>query len=251
MSNLMRAEWFRIRRSKNIFIILLSTELVVLLFQFIGDDGFRINAAEYFSYHANMGVMMAVFTATLIVSEPFNSKLADYEIMKGTPPMHTIISKTLMSLIIETVTYYLPTMILLKIFDGENITLKMMLLLYLCIIKLTVVSMSLAVIFKGMLGNMLFFFVFSFANIPLVLISGVTGADLTQLTSYMTSTQLVMIGGTDILDMSKVFEEQDMLMSLDSAHIGSKVIISLAVVTAVMTALAYRALKCKKQIDTV
>ena len=53
------------------------------------------------------------------------------------------------------------------------------------------------------------------------------------------------------MPISKVFEEQDMLMSLDSAHIGSKVIISLAVVTAVMTALAYRALKCKKQIDTV
>ena len=131
MNNLMKAEWFRLRRSGNTLKTVIMLFVMAVVFQFVGNDGLEINAYTYFS-HASIGFSLSVVIAAAFVGGTFNSHLADYEIMKGTPPMLTILSKTLTVLYLITAFYLLPSMILVKIFDSENLTVSMMILLFLC-----------------------------------------------------------------------------------------------------------------------
>ncbi|MCR5121303.1 MAG: hypothetical protein K6B74_02660, partial [Ruminococcus sp.] len=141
MNNLMKAEFIRIRRSGSLFFVLIFIGVISALMQFVGNEGLSIDALTFFT-HSSMGLSICICATAGIVCETFDSRAAHYEIMKGTPPMLIIMNKILVTLMIATATYFLPTMILLKIFDGANITLSMMLLLYLCFIKLTVFFVS-------------------------------------------------------------------------------------------------------------
>ena len=243
MNNLMKAEWYRLRHSGNLLLILIFVGICAVLMQFVGDSGIQVTAEIYY-LRASMGMAVAVGSVTAIVAATFNNRLANYEIMKGTPPMIMILSKILISLLIVTVLYFIPSFVLLLIYDSEKLTLTMILLTFLCVFKLTLVSTAICFIFKDAVGVILFFLAFVFQSTPLVLLQNVIGIDVVPLTPYLTNTQLIIIG-------DQVFESDDLAMPLDKSYFVLKMIASFIVVAAIMLAIAHRSLKNKWEIRMI
>lgn len=238
MNNLMKAEWFRLRHSGNCLLILLFLGMCAVMLQYSGSDGLEITA-EMFFVHSSMGMAIAVGGITALIAGTFNNRLVNYEIMQGTPPEIMVLSKMLMSLMLVTAVYFLPTALLLVIFDRGSITLPMMLLTFICTAKLTVTAMGINIILKDATGTVIFIFGLAFQSMPLVILQNVLKIDAEKFTPYLTSTQLMIIGNMNIVDLD------ELSMPLDMAHIEIKVIASFIVMTAVITAIAYKSLKNK------
>ena len=238
MNNLMKAEWFRLRRSGSLLSIILLIGFCSVALQFLGNDGPTVTVESYF-LHASMGIAMAVGSVSAIVAGTFNNRLANYEIMKGTPPMTMILSKTLMTLIVVTVIYFIPSFVLLLIYDSSDITLPMILLTYVCVIKLTVISESVCIIAKDGMGAVMFLLAFAFESVPLLFLQNVLGINAVPLTPYLTSTQLMIIGDSGSVDL------EDLSLALDKSYIEAKVLVTFIIFTAVMFGIAYKSLKNK------
>ena len=244
MNNLMKAEWYRLRNSGNLLLILVLVGICSVVMQFVGDNGIKVCAKSYY-LSASIGMAIVVGSITGIVTATFNNRLANYEIMKGTPPMIMIFSKILISLIMVTVLYFIPSFVLLLICDGEKITLTMVLLTFVCILKLTLVSTAVCIIFKDAAGVTLFFIAFVFQSAPLVLLQNVVGINVVLLTPFITSTQLIIIGNLQTLDL------ENFTMPLNTSHFALKIIASFIIVAAVLLPVAHRSLKNKWEIKMV
>lgn len=244
MNNLMKAEWYRLRHSGNTMIFILLIGVVAVLLQFMGNDGPDATAKSFY-IHSSLGMAIAVGGVTGVILSTFNNRLADYEIMKGTPPMTMILGKTLMTLTIVTVIYFLPSVAAVLINDRANLTLSMILLTYVCVIKLTVIAVSLCIMCKDAVGSVAFVMLLAFESVPLVFLQNVLGINTVPLTSYLTSTQLIIIGNIGVIDLD------ELSMELDTSHIGIKVIISFAVLAALMIAAAHKSLKDKWEIRLI
>ena len=240
MNNLIKAEWFRLRHSGNCLLILLFLGMCAIVLQYSGSNGLAVTSKMFF-VHSSIGMAIAVGGITALIADTFNNRLVNYEIMKGTPPEIMILSKMLLSLILVTAVYFLPNVLLLVIFDRGSITLPMMFLTFICTAKLTVTAMAIDIILKDAAGTVIFIFGLAFQSMPLVILQNVLNIDAVKFTPYLTSTQLMIIGNMNVIDLD------DFSMPLEMSHIGIKVIASFIVITAVMTAAAYMSLKNKWQ----
>ena len=240
MNNLIKAEWFRLRHSGNCLLILLFLGMCAIALQYSGSNGLAVTSKMFF-VHSSIGMAIAVGGITALIADTFNNRLVNYEIMKGTPPEIMILSKMLLSLILVTAVYFLPNVLLLVIFDRGSITLPMMFLTFICTAKLTVTAMAIDIILKDAAGTVIFIFGLAFQSMPLVILQNVLNIDAVKFTPYLTSTQLMIIGNMNVIDLD------DFSMPLEMSHIGIKVIASFIVITAVMTAAAYMSLKNKWQ----
>ncbi|MBO5571934.1 MAG: hypothetical protein J5926_04340 [Ruminococcus sp.] len=247
MNNLIKAEWFRLRHSGssvlsgNLFIIIFMN-LIITLFQFIGSEGLDISAMAFVT-HAGMGIAMSVMVPAAMITGTFDSRLANYEIMKGTPPLQTVLSKMLLVLILNTVFYFIPSIILVQIFDSGVLTAKMILLMYVCIAKSIVFATSICILFKSGAGTVIFVFAFAFQTMPLVILQYFTGIDMSAAASWFTTTQVMIIGNQLLFDL------EDMTLPLDGSYIEIKVILSFMITVAVMIPLAHKSLKDKWEIQ--
>lgn len=247
MNNLIKAEWFRLKHSgssvlsSNLF-IMAFTCLLMTLFQFIGNEGLDISALAFVT-HAGMGIAMSVMMPAAMITGTFDSRIANYEIMKGTPPLQTIISKILLVLILNTVFYFIPSIILVQIFDSGILTAKMILLIYVCIAKSVVFATSICILLKSGVGVVIFVFAFAFQTIPMVILQYFTGIDMSSAASWFTTTQVMIIGNQLLFDL------EDITLPLDGSGIEIKVILSFMILTAVMISLAYKSLKDKWEIQ--
>lgn len=246
MNNLIKAEWFRLKHSgssvlsSNIF-IMAFTCLLMTLFQFIGSEGLDISAMTFVT-HTSMSFTMSVMAPAAMITGTFDSRIANYEIMKGTPPLQTVLSKILLVLILNTVFYFIPSITLVQIFDSGLLTAKMILLMYVCIAKAVVFATSICILFKSGVGTVIFVFAFAFQTMPLVILQNITGIDMSSAASWFTTTQVMIIGNQLLFDL------EDMSLPLDESGIELKVILSFVILTAVMIPLAYKSLKEKWEI---
>ena len=246
MNNLIKAEWFRLKHSgssvlsSNIF-IMAFTCLLMTLFQFIGSEGLDISAMTFVT-HTSISFAMSVMAPAAMITGTFDSRLANYEIMKGTPPLQTVLSKILLVLILNTVFYFIPSITLVQIFDSGLLTAKMILLMYVCIAKAVVFATSICILFKSGGGVVIFLFAFSFQTMPLLILQNITGLDMSSAASWFTTTQVMIIGNQLLFDL------EDMTLPLDGSGIELKVILSFVILTAVMIPLAYKSLKEKWEI---
>ena len=243
MNNLMKAEFFRLRHTGFLKLIILL-DLTAVFFQFVGDEGLEINAHSFF-FHAMMGFSMALCCTSCIVCSTFNDRCAYYEVMKGTPPIQMILYRIIITLSLVTAVYFLPTVILLKISDGENFTLPMILLLFVCIAKLTVFFVSMCVIFNGVVGTILAMLMVVFNSMPLVILQNIAHINVVPLTSYLTTTQIMLIGDLPMLDLEEI------ALPLDTSYTGLKVVISFIVLSALMILAANKLLRDRKQFDAL
>ena len=247
MNNLIKAEWFRLRHSGssvlsgNLFIITFMS-LAMTLFQFIGSEGLDISAMAFVT-HAGTGIAMSVMMPAAMITGTFDSRIANYEIMKGTPPLQTVLSKILLVLILNTVFYFIPSIILVQIFDSGILTAKMILLIYVCIAKSIVFATSICILFKSGVGTVIFLFAFAFQTMPLVILQYFTGIDMSAAASWFTTTQVMIIGNQLLFDM------EDLTLPLDGSYIEIKVILSFMITVAVMISLAHKSLKDKWEIQ--
>ena len=206
MNNLMKAEWFRLRHSGNCLLILLFLGMCAIMLQYSGNRGLEITA-EMFFVHSSMGMAIAVGGITALIAGTFNNRLVNYEIMQGTPPEIMVLSKMLMSLMLVTAVYFLPTALLLVIFDRGSITLPMMLLTFICTAKLTVTAIGIDIILKDATGTVIFVFGLAFQSAPLVLLQNILNIDAVKLTPYLTSTQLIIIGNMKVIDLDELYAQ--------------------------------------------
>lgn len=244
MSNLMKAEWFRLRHSGNSLTICIAVCIVVVLMQFVGDEGFYITAEMLFT-HASVGVVASVLSAAAMITGTFNSRVANYEIMKGTPPMLSVLSKTVMAFLIVTVFYYIPSIILIMIFDSGKLTIPMILLFLVCIAKVVVMAVSICIIFKDAAASGIFMFLFMFQTTPLLVLQNLLDKDMSSVAAWFTTTQLSVIGCQTIYNFDM------MALPLDASHIELKVILSFILLTAVMFLLANKSMKEKWELRLI
>ncbi|MCR5111885.1 MAG: hypothetical protein K6B38_13450 [Ruminococcus sp.] len=241
MSNLMKAEWFRVRHSGNTLTMVITMCFIIVLMQFVGDAGLSITAEMLFT-HSSIGVVSSVLMITAMITGTFNNRVANYEVMKGTPPMLSILSKTFMAFLMVTAFYYIPSIILIMIFDSGKLTIPMILLFLVCIAKVVVMAVSICIIFKDAAASVLFMFLFMFQTAPLLLLQNLLDKDMSSAAAWFTTTQMSIIGSQTIYNF-------DILaLPLDSSHIELKVILSFILLTAVMFLLAYKSLKEKWEI---
>ena len=244
MNHLMKAEWFRLRHSGKTMTGLLFVGLITTVLQFVGNEGMQINVLTFFE-HSSVGVMCVILGVVGLISNTFNNRLIDHEIMKGTPPMQTILSRILIASACVTVLYYIPTVILLMIFDGASLHLPMLLLLYICLIKLTAAAQAVCIFFHDGCAVMVFCFGFAFESMPLVIIQNFTPFDAAEAASWLTSTQLMMLGSITNVELEAIS------MPLDTSYLELKIIVSAVVLVAVMIAAAHRSLKEKWDIRLI
>ena len=244
MNDLIKAELFRLRHSGNTMTGMIFIGLLATVMQFVGNEGMHIDVITYFD-HVTVGVVIVICGVVGLVSNTFNNRLINHEIMKGTPPMQTILCRIMVSSACVTILYYIPTVILLTIFDREKLHLPMLVLLFICLIKLTAAVQALCIFFKDGCGIMVFLFAFAFESMPLVIIQNFTPFDATAAASWLTSTQLLMLGSVNNVELEQIS------MPLDTSYLELKIIVSSIVLVAAMTAAAYKSLKSKWAIQII
>ena len=78
---------------------------------------------------------------------------------------------------------------------------------------------------------------------PLVILQYFTGIDMSSAASWFTTTQIMIIGNQQLLDL------EDLTLPLDGSGIEIKIILSFMIAAAVMIPLAYKSLKDKWEIQ--
>lgn len=240
MSNLLKAEWHRIRRSGTILIMLIFAEIVFVLFSF--SSGKLDFSFHTFIETGSFAIVFALIGITVIITDTYNTRMAFYEVMNGTSAHKIVLSKFILSLIMVICLYFLPVCVILFICDGEMMTFEIVLQLFMCIAKLTVFFVSVCMILKNSSAVIIPAMLYVWETLPLVTLASEFEIDTSSFMPWFTNTQFTLIG-------YKAFSSDLFAFPVPTEHLMLKISVTFVVEIALMYILAYMSLKKKWNIN--
>ncbi|MDO5559732.1 MAG: hypothetical protein Q4F95_09055 [Oscillospiraceae bacterium] len=231
MTDLIKAEWFRLRHSGSMFKLLTAAFLTGVLFSFV--NGILCFDRASLSAGSPTGMMFVSIAASAAIGTHYQNRTAYYEIMDGRSDHAIILSRLAVYSSYATVFYFVPVSVLLMIFDGGAESAKFLILLYFILLRLLLFCICLVLIFKNAAG---FVLIFPRIIIEVLLLNMVT--DPTFLTGILPVLKWLPLCQCQYIGSSQ------------GGEITAKVIIGFIIEAAVMYTVAYTSYKKKWMIKT-
>lgn len=240
MSNLLKAEWHRIRHSGTMLIMLIFAEIVFVLFSF--SSGKLDFSFHTFIEAGSFAIVFALIGITIIITDSYNTRMAFYEVMNGASAHKIVLSKFILSLIMVICLYFLPVCVILFICDGEMMTFEIVLHLFMCIAKLTVFFVSVCMILETSSAVIIPTLLYIWETLPLVMLASEFEIDTSSLMPWFTNSQFTLIG-------YKALSPDLFAFPVPTEHLMLKISVTFVVEITLMYILAYMSLKKKWNIN--
>ena len=171
MTNLIKAEFYRIRHSNKLSLLAILMCCGLGVFLSFSSSFFDINRISL-SQDVSLGLFLAVIGSTAPIGLHFQNRTACYEIMDGKSPHAIILSRFVIYIPIATVFFFVPICITLLISDGGTESVKFLALLFVILLRLLVFAICCCLILKNTVGIMLMMPRIMLETIPMMLING-------------------------------------------------------------------------------
>lgn len=155
MTNLVKAEWFRIRHGSSSWILIILAAFLSVIFSFMNPlPSFdRVTLSQ----SAPIGMSICLMVITVVIGQLYSNRMAFYEIMDGKTANQIILYRFVLYLPIVVFFYFVPVSILLLIFDAGVNSIKFLALLFLVLLRMFVLFIGITLILKSAEGAILMF----------------------------------------------------------------------------------------------
>lgn len=226
MTNLIKAESYRIRHSNKLSLLLILLCCALGVFLSFSSSFFDINRISL-SQDVSLGLFIAVAGTIAPIGLHFDNRTAYYEIMDGKSPHAIILSRFVIYIPIATVFFFAPICIILMIFDGGTESVKLLLLLFVILLRLLVFAICCCLILKSTGGMMLMLPRVMLETIPMMLSNGMQSNEAIDPSKF-----------NSLLNWLPTFQCYSLGGNIDSWLIA-QIIIGFIVEAAIMYTLAY------------
>lgn len=226
MTNLIKAEFYRIRHSDKFLLIIIFICFALCIFLSFSGSFFNINRTAL-SQDVSLGLFVSVIGAIVPIGLHFHSRTAYYEIMDGKSPHAIILSRFVIYIPIATVFFFVPISVILMIFDGGTESVKFLLLLFLIFLRLLVFAICSCLILKIPEGMMITLPRVMLETIPMMLSSGMQNSGTIDPSNF-----------NSVLNWLPTFQCYSLGVNTDG-WLMAQVIIGFIVETVIMYTLAY------------
>lgn len=170
MSNLIKAELYRLRHSNRLLFSLIGLCIMGILTSFL-NDFLDINRQSFAAGGAPMGIVFSLMGIGVAIGIHYQNRTAFYEIMDGVSAHKTILSRMCVYTPIMICAYFIPVSAVLMIKDGGSGIALFLLMLLIIFLRLTIFTICGCLIFKSGEGGILPFARFILEMLPTMLMS--------------------------------------------------------------------------------
>ena len=235
MSNLIKAEFFRIRNSSHQLTAIIGLCIFGVLLLFMDDAASGLTRQSFVS-SAPMGMAIALMAIGVAVGKHYQNRTAFYEIMDGVSAHRIILSRICVYMPLMLCFYFIPVSVILIVLDVISDPFKFLSMLLIIFLRLLIFTVCVCLSFKSGEGAIFPYVRFMVEMMPMMLIAGeeisVSNDNLFSVLNWLPIFQCYSIGG----------EIENTLVI--------KIIVGFLVEAAVMYALAYTSHRKKWLIKT-
>lgn len=235
MSNLIKAEYYRLKHSSNFLISIIGLCILGVLLIFINntDSGFTRQSAVS---AAPTGMVIALMGAGIAIGRHYQNRMGFYEIMDGVSAHRIIWSRICVYTPLMICFYFIPVSFILMAFDIGSYPVRFLTMLLIIFLRLLMFTICVCLIYKTGEGAIFPYFRFIAEIMPMMLIAeeeiSISNAKLISVLNWLPVFQCYSLGG-----------------EIDST-LMMKIIVGFLVEAAVMYALAYTSHRKKWLIKT-
>lgn len=153
MSNLIKAEFYRIKHSSHLLLLTIGVCIFGAFMSFFNET--TIVTRQTLSTIAPMGMILSLMSAAMSIGKHYHNRTAYYEIMDGTSAHSIILSRICVYMPLIVVFYFVPVSIFLMYFDFSCESIKILIMLLIILLRLLVFTVCLCLTFKTADGAIL------------------------------------------------------------------------------------------------
>ena len=224
MSNLIKAEFFRIKNSSHQLTAIIGLCIFGVLLLFMNDTASDLTRQSFVS-SAPMGMAIALMAIGVAVGRHYQNRTAFYEIMDGVSAHRIILSRICVYTPLMLCFYFIPVSVILIMLDVISDPFRFLSMLLIIFLRLLIFTVCVCLSFKTGEGAIFPYVRFMAEMMPMMLIAGeemsISNDKLFSVLNWLPIFQCYSLGG-----------------EIDNTLI-MKIIVGFLVETAVMYALAY------------
>lgn len=235
MTNLIKAEFYRIWHSSRLLIYIIGLCIFGAYTSFMSDS--LDITRQSFVAAAPMGMVISLMAAGIVIGRHYQNRTAYYEIMDGVSFHNIILSRICVYTPFMVGFYFIPVSAILIFFDGSTELIRFLLLLLIIFLRLLIFAVCVCLVFKTRDGAILPYVRFMIEMMPMMIIAGeevsISDDKLFSALNWLPFFQCYSLGG----------EIENTLIV--------KIIVGFVVEASVMYALAYMSHRRKWNIKTI
>ena len=235
MSNLIKAEFFRIKNSSHQLTAIIGLCILGVLLLFMNDTASDFTRQSFVS-SAPMGMAIALMAIGVAVGKHYQNRTAFYEIMDGVSAHRIILSRICVYMPLMLCFYFIPVSVILIVLDVISDPFRFLSILLIIFLRLLIFTVCVCLTFKTGEGAVFPYVRFIVEMMPMMMITGeeigISNDKLFSVLNWLPMFQCHSLGG-----------------EIDNTLI-MKIIIGFLVEAAVMYALAYTSHQKKWLIKT-
>lgn len=236
MSNLIKAELYRIKNSSHQLTTIIGLCIFGVLLMFMNDTASELTRQSFVS-SAPMGMVISLMAIGIAIGRHYQNRTAFYEIMDGVSAHRIILSRICVYTPILICFYFIPVSVILITLDVISDPFKFLSLLLIIFLRLMIFTLCVCLTFKTGGGAIFPYVRFMAEMMPMMMISGeglnISNGKLFSVLNWLPCFQIYSMGG-----------------EIDGTLI-MKIIVGFVVEAAVMYALAYTSHRKKWLIKTI
>ena len=224
MSNLIKAEFYRIKNSSHQLTTIIGLCIFGVLTIFMNDTE-QVFTRQSFVSSAPMGMVFALMGAGIAIGRHYQNRTGFYEIMDGVSAHRIILSRICVYTPLMICFYFIPVSVILMLFDIGSDSVIFLSMLFIIFLRLLMFTICICLTFKTGEGAVVPYLRFILEMLPMMIIAGeeisISNDKLLSVLNWLPTFQIYSLGG-----------------EIDSTLI-MKIAVSFAVEAAVMYAIAY------------
>ena len=153
MTNLIRAEFYRIRHSSHLLLIIIGVCIFGAFMSFFNET--TIVTRQTLSTIAPMGMIISLMTVGVCIGKHYHNRTAFYEIMDGSSAYSIVMSRICVYMPLIFGFYFIPVSVFLMYFDFSGESVRFLLMLLIILFRLLVFTICICLTFKTADGAIL------------------------------------------------------------------------------------------------
>ena len=153
MTNLIKAEFYRIRHSSHLLLLIIGACISGVFISFLNET--TIVTRQTLATIAPVGMIISLMTIGVCIGKHYHNRTAFYEIMDGTSAHSIILSRICVYMPLIVGFYFIPVSVFLMYFDFSGESVKFLLMLLIILLRLLVFTICICLTFKTADGAVL------------------------------------------------------------------------------------------------
>ena len=153
MTNLIKAEFYRIRHSSHLLLLTIGVCIFGAFMSFLNET--TIVTRHTLATIAPIGMIISMMTAGVCIGKHYHNRTAFYEIMDGVSAHRIILSRICVYMPLIACFYFIPVSVFLMYFDFSGESVRFLLMLLIILFRLLVFTICICLTFKTADGAIL------------------------------------------------------------------------------------------------